>query len=407
MKILLILEAERKDWYTYLKSDPENDYYLLWYESKSEIPVSILADTFFKEIYYWDQYLTPDSLLKRINPDRIVFFEIIDQRQIALLVTANKKKIKTIYLAHGASSDVAATILRSEQKSFFFKTKMKYLKERFKGSTMRMIKSKFFYYSSSKYLTSFSSLAKYLRLPFAMLRHTPNKALQLNKFKERSPNKFIVFNNSNFESMETYNSLTRDTVVYNGIPFFDKYFNSEISNKKHVVFIDHPYLENEILGWTNEFHKQVATTLYNFSKSRNIKCYIRLHPTSDIRIWKNYGYENPLFVLSQNDDFTEEILSSELILSYSSTLLTGALCAKKNIVLLGWHPNPTIFGVDFSKHNICHLSFHTADLDNNYEMWRVNNLAIINKEKYKKFVDEFNFPFDGKASERVIKEIMD
>ena len=58
MKIVLILEAERRDWYTYLRDDLNNDYYLLWYESKILIPEWVKEDIFFKEIYYWDNYIT-------------------------------------------------------------------------------------------------------------------------------------------------------------------------------------------------------------------------------------------------------------------------------------------------------------------------------------------------------------
>lgn len=406
MKIVLILEAERKDWYTYLRTDIDNDYYLLWYESKILIPEWIKEDIFFKEIYYWDNYLTAKNLLAQIKPDRLVFFELIDQRQIALLVTANKLKIKTIYLAHGASSSLEGTLLRSEQKKFFLDTKLSYLKKRLRGSIIKMVKSKIFYYSSCFHLNSFTSFLKYARLPFSMLINTPNKALRLNKFSERAPWKSIVFNQSNYESMTTYNSIPKDSAIFSGIPYFDKYFSSFISNRNHIIFIDHPYLENNQLGWTKDFHKEIATTLYNFSKNNNIKCYVRLHPTSDIQLWKKYNYENPLFQLSQNDDFTAEILSSELILSYSSTLLTGALCAKKNIVLLGWHPDPAIFGINFSRYNICHLSFSPADLEVKYESWKDNNLANYNQEDYNHFIQELNNPFDGNASHRVISELI-
>src|SRR6188768_2078535 len=98
MKILVIVEPERKDWYHYLKSDISNQYILLWHEGKADIPGWIKQESFFDKIYYWGQFISPGQLLKNIRPDRIILFEIIDQRQIALIVAANKKKIKTFYL---------------------------------------------------------------------------------------------------------------------------------------------------------------------------------------------------------------------------------------------------------------------------------------------------------------------
>ena len=405
MKILLILEAKRKDWYYYLRQDIENDYFLLWNESKSEIPELVREDSFFKGIYYWDKYLTARDLLVNIKPDRIVFFELIDQRQIALLIIANKKKITTIYLEHGASADVDGTIYMSQRENYFRNTKLNYLKKRFKTSLVKMVKSKVFYYSSLIYLNSFSSLLKFVKLPFSMLVYTPNKALQQNKFKERAPKKSIVFNNFNFESFSTYNDIERDSAVFTGIPFIDKYFNKSVSDSKYIIFIEQACLEFNLLGWTHKFHKEMALSLYNFSKKNNLKCYIRLHPTADLQLWKSYGYENPLFILSQNDDFTEELLDSELILSYSSTLLVGPLCAKKNVVLLGWHPKPTIFGMNFSNYKICHVSFSITDLEEKYLYWKENNLAIINDKNYNNFIEAVNSPFDGQASKRVISEI--
>jgi hypothetical protein len=95
-------------------------------------------------------------------------------------------------------------------------------------------------------------------------------------------------------------------------------------------------------------------------------------------------------------------LSSKLIIGYSSSLITGLLCAKKNIVNIGWHPTPQIFGVNFSKYNICHQSLNIEDLESSFDYWILNNLAELNENDYKSFINKFNYPFDGKATERVI-----
>lgn len=79
---------------------------------------------------------------------------------------------------------------------------------------------------------------------------------------------------------------------------------------------------------------------------------------------------------------------------------------KKNIVLLGWHPKPSILGVDFSKYEICHVSFSLTDLEKKYVYWKENNLALSSQKNYGRFIQNINNPFDGEASIRVINEIM-
>ncbi len=81
------------------------------------------------------------------------------------------------------------------------------------------------------------------------------------------------------------------------------------------------------------------------------------------------------------------------------------LACSKNIVLLGWHPQPLIFGDDFSKSGLCHVSFYPQELMNKFDQWIADNKTISNANALDAFLKEYNYPFDGKATERVIKTI--
>ncbi len=139
MKILMIVDPERKDFYDYLKQDTANDYLLLWHESRSDIPAWISQEAFFKNYFSWEDFFTPMQLIDEVNPDRIVFFEIIDQRQIALLVAANKKIVKTFYLEHGAAGSKETAIERANVKNYFFNRKLYQLIKRFSGSSVKIV----------------------------------------------------------------------------------------------------------------------------------------------------------------------------------------------------------------------------------------------------------------------------
>ena len=405
MRILMIVNPERIDFYSYLHQVPDVEWLLLWHEKSEQMMMS--QDKLplpFKEIYFWTDFTTPRQLLEKINPDRIVFFEIIDLRQIALNVAASALNIPTFYLEHGAAGDRNTAILRWKETTFK-KNKLPYLIKRFKHSFIDVIRSKIFYYSVSKGFNSIRSYIVYFLLPFKMLKNAPNKVLSKNLFRERIPWRSIVFNETNFEEYSLYTGIGKQDAVFSGVPHFDHYFRESQQLKDHIVYIDHPYLEEGLLGWTEEHHQQIASALFHFAEEKQIKLYIKLHPRSNLEYWKRYARSEKYIQIIQTGDYTDLYLDSRLILGYSSSLLNGFLCAKKNVVLLGWHPQPQIFGADFSKTGLCHISYKTDELYKNYDYWLANNLSEKNETAWMEFMQKYNYPFDGKATQRVVNII--
>jgi hypothetical protein len=404
LKILLIVPPNRKDFYSQLKDIPSKDMYILWHARQKDAKSDELLP-FIKGQYYWGDYLTPYRLLKKIRPDRIIFFEIIDLRQIALIIAARSMGINTFYLEHGAAGDREAAINRWSETSFL-KNKLPRLAGRLGRNFMDILSAKLFYYSVYKKFNSPRSYFKFFLLPFKMLGASPNRVLSKNLFRERVPDHAIVFSEINFEAFELYTGITRKDAFLTGIPYFDKYYTRRSAVLEHVVYIEHPYLEYGLQGWTKEHHRQVALALNDFAVAEKIKLYIKLHPFSDRSNWSDYSINNQYVEILQEGDFAQLYLEAKLILGFSSSLITGLLCAKKNIVLLGWHPGPSIFGQDFSKTGLCHISFSISDLKQKYSEWINNNLADKNAAAYENFLYRCNHPFDGKATERVIEAIV-
>lgn len=404
LKILLIVPPNRKDFYSQLKDITNADMYILWHVHERDSRSDELLP-FIKAQYYWGDYLTPYKLLRKIKPDRIVFFEIIDLRQIALIIAARSMNISTFYLEHGAAGSRDTAIHRWNENSFL-EDKLPQLASRLKNSFADIISSKLFYYSVYKKFNSLNSYFKFLLLPFKMLAASPNKVLSKNLFRERVPDRAIVFSEINFEAFELYTGIKKEDALLTGIPLFDKYYKSDPSVSDYAVYIEHPYKEYGLLGWTKEHHKKVALALNDFAVSKKIKVYIKLHPFSDRSNWSDYSLNNEYVEILQQGNFEQLYLSARLILGFSSSLITGLLCAKKNIVLLGWHPEPTIFGTDFSKTGLCHTSFNVMDLQTKFEDWVNNNRAEKNEAAYDEFLHKCNNPFDGRATKRVIEAIV-
>lgn len=409
MRILLICEPDRIDWYYFLyEAKIKYTIDLLWFETKADAERSYTKfKQQFDNIFCWNDFLTPGSLLKRTKPDRIVFFEIIDHRQISLIIAANKLGIQTIFLDHGAAGDVNSMrgVLKNRN---FFKQKIPYYISRL-SKIGYLVKSKYFYYSAFFSLTHLNSVIPFLLLPIKSLFYTnPVMTLTKSEFRERVPKRVILFSEANMQQFLLQVGKLSDGAVITGVPYFDKYYSREKEEQDYIVFIDHPYFEDNLLNWTQEFHEQLASNLFSFAEGIQKKLFIKLHPRSKKSLWDSYSYNRALISVIQGEkDYTNLLTDSKLIIGYSSSLLNGLLCARKNIVNVGWHPVPQIFGVDFAKTGLCHGSLNMNDLKANYSYWIENNLAECNEAKYEEFLRKFNYPFDGKATDRVLKAIQD
>lgn len=402
MKLLIIVDPQRVDHYSFILEAPDFNFDLLWHERRQDDPMGDRHRSGrWNAVHYWRDFATPADLLEKVRPDRILFFEIIDQRQIALNSAARRLGISAFYVEHGAAGDSATSMKRWSEVSYA-RAKVPYLLRRLKAFPS-VLSSKRFYYSELPKLIRDKSRGKYAFLPLRMLMHaSPTKALAGCIFRQRVPAFAILYNECNAEQFRTYMGRGFTEELLPGLPFFDSYYQPAIQTGSHIMFIEHPYLEENLLGWTDLHHRQIADALHRFARERGRKVVVKLHPLSDINNWLRYGFDPKLVEVVQQGDQTHLLLSSALVLGFSSSLVTGLLCARKNVVLLGWHPKPHIFGNDFSKTGLCHLSLDWNDLDGEFDAWSAENKAASDDQKYAAYLKRYNFPFDGRATERVM-----
>ena len=407
LKFLLIVPPLRQDFYDYLERIPNADFYVLFFEHEKNA-VGVTLPSFIKGQYFWSHYSTPKDLLEKIHPSKLIFFEILEQRQISLIITAKYYKYTTFYLEHGAAGDKETARQRSESGRLghiLFDRVPNIVKRLTKSSGHALLVKKFYF--SSFFLLKKDSRTNFLRLPFLMLLYKPNKALMVCKFSERIPDKCILFNRTNFDEFELYTGATEANSTMDGVPFLDDYYRDRNDDSGSIIYIEHPFLEEGICGWTGEHHKKIALALFQFAERQKEKVLVKLHPRSSLSLWTSYNLTSDFFQIVQIGNFTKDYLRSKLILSYASSLVSGFLCAKKNVVLLGWHPVPHVFGADFSQTGLCHLSMNVDDFHDRFNYWISNNLAISHADRNDEFIKAFNHPFDGKATERVIRTILE
>ena len=396
--ILLVFNSARPDSYSYFSKDDKNEYFIIY---RNRPDKEIRLPSFIKKELFWSDYWTASFLIRAIKPDTIVFVEIYDIKQIALNIVAKRKGIKTIFLDHGMYNNVSSALFRDKEASARIrKEKLRKL------SNIPIILQNYFFYFHSIYSVSFRNVFEFLAFPFSAFIISSYRALHLLPFSEKKPKRFLLFCKNNFEYIKYSYHCEQNEVVYTGMPEFDKFFSDHDVNDKYI-FIDHPYLEEKMLGWNHEHHEKVAFSIYDLCRSRNIKFFVKLHPSSDKTLWENYGFDSKYIEILQSGDFVDIYRAAKLVIGFSSTLMVGFISARKNVVLIGWHPEPRIVANDLSSYGVCHQSLNINELKSKFDYWIKNNLALINKEKYNIFIDRFNCPFDGKAAERVLKGVIE
>ena len=243
-----------------------------------------------------------------------------------------------------------------------------------------------------------------MTLPHFIYKYTNAKALNLNPFPEKDAGVYILFNKNNYIHYNYLYHINQSNVSYSGIPAFD--FLQKTEEHEHIIYIDHPYFELNLLGWDENHHHKIALALNSFSENKKKMIYVKLHPRSDINIWNSYALNSSYIKIIQTGNFESLYANAKMVLGYSSSLIPGFLSARKNVVLLGWFPiDKEIKGLeDLSSMNICHLSLEIDDLNTKYSLWEIENKAKKDTRAYKEFLNKYNFPFDGKATERIIKK---
>jgi len=263
MKILIIADPARLDYFDFITSADSSikKWELIWdykYSERSEKKdLLTLANDKPISIHYWSDFFTPYELIRKINPDKIVFFEIIDLWQIPLVIAARKKGVSTFFIEHGVGNSVEQVINRFKER-LSFKTSIKKYGTKIIWYGIRVLRNRIFYFSQMFNLNSFNSFFKYIFLPINLKRYTPIECLSKNLFKERTPEYAILFNRNNVAPFLIYNVIEERRIITNGVPFFDKNYRAKTLEENHIFFVEHPYLEEGILAWDDLFHEKIA-----------------------------------------------------------------------------------------------------------------------------------------------------
>lgn len=322
VRILLNWDISRQDLLQpFIDIQDEIEFIVIWKGKRDDKPPKHP----FEEIFF-DDYRTPYAILRKIKPDKILFFGIDSYPQIALNLAARNLNIPTFTMHHGIYSGNVLEINQRKEE----------LGIRKKGKLMNSFSSLYFYISALR-LKNIDQLFRYLTFPW--IRHKRNivVALEKHRFEGRLPTKFIQLSPHNAISTKRINHLQNDErLIYIGHPFFDQILNdfnkpaseNSKSPEKYFLLIDFPNIESniafKILG--AEGKQNLYKRLSSIAKSMGCRLKIKLHP---------YGYNSPHNYTEDNIDLVYEtniaslIFYAEKCFSFYSSLLVPVIFAKR------------------------------------------------------------------------------
>ena len=392
--ILIIGGSSRKDYlepFDKLKGKI-NMFFLTHYSPKEKT----ITKEYGEEIF-WSSFSSGFELLKTLQIKKIIFYEFESYNDIALRVAAIHLKIICCHLEHGYQDYSNEYFIRQNNSPLLFKTKiheipfLSYIKLYFKNR---------FYYET--YLKSNYDLKKQL-LMFYKLRsryHIENKEKFENlKLSLLKLDFYISFSSENFKFVKILHHLGNDFKDYKfiGFPNSDYAFKLKKTTKfntNKLLFIDQPFFEYNLYGWTRRYKSFFLKDLKSLAEKKGLDLVIKPHPSNDMDIYKNMGYKMAYDNIFNNYSY---------VIGFNSAILFP-ISAIPNMLLfcLNNHPKPfkNIENNVFVKGKVAiglnQLSEFSKDL---------LERKILEKDR-KIFIKKYMYKFDGKSKDRLTKIIL-
>lgn len=351
------------------------------------------------EEYYFGDFKTPYKLLKKIRPDKVIFFGIHSFPQIALNVAAKNRGITTYTMHHGVFSSNLSAITQLRRDMGIVKNKKRF----------NSITSLYFYFSALR-PGNWRELWKYFYFPFLLYKHGSVEAMKKCVFSIRLPDQYIQLSPHNAIIYKEMDSLKNDDKFnYIGHPWFDKFLQDLQAGETGIngakeppywLLIDFPNIEQNIgfkkigANVKTAFYKQLSA----FAKADGCRLRVKLHPAG---YNSNYNYQDDNMELLKGTDILRQVLQAKRCFSFYSTLLIPIIYVKHHCIVfdlgldIGLQRELIELGAA-TKLDIADFSFGQVTADHSDEK---------DEKAYCEFIRRYLYNTDGKATER-LKEIL-
>jgi hypothetical protein len=390
--ILLNWESSRADLmepFIALKDD--FNFSVIWYKEAPDHPKKHP----FEE-YYFGDFKTPYQLLRKVQPDIIIFFGVHSFPQIALNAAARNKGVTTYTMHHGVFSSNLSAITQMRRDMGIVKKKKKF----------NSLASFYFYFSALKG-RNWKEFSRYIAFPYLHYKYGSVEALKKSVFPARLPSKFIQLSPHNAIVYKEMNHLNNDDpFIYIGHPWFDK-FLQEVRVEKPLenqspywLLIDFPNIEQNIgfkkvgAAVKTEFYK----TLSACAKADGCRLKVKLHPAG---YNSTYNYQDENMDLLKETDILQQVRGAARCFSFYSTLLIPIIYIKHHCIVFD-------MGLDIGlQRELIELGVVTSLNISGFTCQQLTAPVNANQNEaaYKEFIQRYLYKTDGQATSR-LKEIL-
>ena len=393
--ILIIGDYSRKDILSPFKLliGKINMYFLTYYSAK-ELPSRDASQ--YGTILFWNEYSSGFELIKKLKIKKIIFYEYETFNNIALRAAAKQLGIRCYHLEHGYRDNIfelSDEYMNSEIEKIIYKIPfVSYFKLFFRSR---------FYYNTYKKCNN--ELKKQLLIFYK----TRSIYGILSTFKKiDSPllklDFYINFSSENFKYFRTKHHLKDNFKHFKliGFPQFDNVPLAAKSNlnlnSNKLLFIDQPFLEQNLFGWTPKHKFSFLTELQELATTLKLKLIIKPHPINDNSFYDNLDCE----IITENifDNY-----SYSYVIGFNSTLLFPiATIPNTFLICLNNHPEPfqIIENNIFVKNKVAIGLNQLSDLSK-----KSLKMKVMAKDR-KSFVKKYLYKFDGRSKSRLTKIIL-
>lgn len=341
------------------------------------------------KMLYWFDYNSPYQLLNEVKPDLVVVANGEGLYEVALLIAANQRGIKTLCVQHGLFAPSVFEEMRTTK-------------------TRREAGKAFYYFKLFLfYLPIFRKLrggmrGRLLKFIGDFMRYGQYGACEKNQFALRLPANYICFTKFNAQYFTTRDGVGAEKIIEIGVPFFDYIFqlnnNSTTpgngAEQPYLLFIDTRLIKDGLPVSTTVMNGYYSR-LNDFAQKNGYRLKIKLHPWSysetSLLEHSNIKYLRNI----SNTQLVEEIMQAKIVFSFFSTLLFPIFFLHEKVV-----------GVEYD-------DFHfPAEIKDQHKVPTVNLLneipdnfsidAVKNSETLLHDVQiKYLYKTDGKAKERL------
>ncbi|GAB2530959.1 polysialyltransferase family glycosyltransferase [Rufibacter soli] len=403
-RLLIVGDYNRRDFVeAFGKCKNEFEFYFIEYALSSEIKTDFHKE--YGQALFWKDFSDAFSLLKKIKPEKVIFFFIESFNHVALNVACKNLQIPTYHLEHGFREYKLETALISNYAPpSLAKNSLKgiLLKALAIKDAFAKVKTKLFFFR-----TVFKTSGKekeFLRL-FYNIRQANNVFHTFKKIKSpyRTADIYLSYSPAIFQAhVKEDHLLPGHPVRYIGMSEFDDWINikpSEIE-EKNIIFIHQPLSGQGFLGWTQAFESTFIAEFTRFCEENGYKLLIKKHPYDYSSIW-NQALEEGKAELIASEDFLKKVTKTKIFVGFFSTMLIP-VAALPHTVLFTFegHPQNDLLPSEFLvASGVSEPFYDFRELE--AKLKEIATIEKVQKANKAGFINSWMYKFDGDAGKRL------